>query len=198
MSLIVTGNNGCVFEDSLLYPVVVYPKPVAAFLPTPTSASIFVPDFNFIEQLKVGMFLEWDFGDFEGSILQEPSHSYTDTGLFVVTQLVINQYGCRDTAELPVRVESEFIFFVPNAFTPNGDGENDYFMGEAIGIRTLNFLLFDRLGNKIVETDNPAQGWNGVLPNGDKAQIDVYVYKIQIVDVMNEDHTYVGHVSLIR
>ncbi|CAN5904111.1 hypothetical protein BH11BAC7_BH11BAC7_04390 [soil metagenome] len=198
VGLTVTGTNGCAFSDSLLYPVVVYPKPVAAFLPSPTTVSIFVPDIDFIDQSQGALFWEWDFGDNDGSILQEPSHSYSDTGIFNVSQIVINQYGCRDTAYVPVRVEAEFTFFVPNAFTPNGDGENDLFMGEGMGIRTFDFLVFDRWGNKIFESENPSLGWNGILPSGRPAQIDVYVYKIFILDVMSEKHTYIGHVSLIR
>lgn len=198
VSLTVTATNGCVFKDSLLYPVVVYPKPVAAFLPSPTSTSVFTPDIDFIDQSQGAMFWEWDFGDFEGSIVQHPQHTYADTGLYTVSQIVINQYGCRDTTDVPVRIQAEFTFFIPNAFTPNGDGENDFFMGEGIGISDFKFLVFDRWGNRIFESDNPALGWNGVLPNGNPAQIDVYVYKIYILDVMNEDHTYIGHFSLVR
>jgi gliding motility-associated-like protein len=198
VSLTVTGSNGCVFKDSLLYPVVVYPKPVADFLPSPPSVSIFTPDINFVDQSIGAMFWEWDFGDFDGSILQNPAHTYADTGIYTVSQIVINQYGCRDTAYVPVRIESEFTFFLPNAFTPNGDGDNDYFMGEGIGIRTFDFLVFDRWGNKIFESEDPAVGWDGRLTSGTKAQIDVYVYKIYILDVMSVEHTYIGHVSLIR
>ncbi|MDQ3110504.1 MAG: PKD domain-containing protein [Bacteroidota bacterium] len=198
ITLSVTGTNGCIFTDSLLYPVVVYPKPVAAFLPDPAVSSMFVPDFDFIDQSQGALFWEWDFGDFDGSILQNPSHSYTDTGSFVVTQIVINQYGCRDTTEQQVRIQSEFTFFVPNAFTPNGDGENDFFMGQGMSIREFDFLIFDRWGNKIFETQDPSKGWDGVLSGGTKAQIDVYVYKIYIIDVLGEDHTFIGHVSLIR
>lgn len=198
VGLTVTGTNGCVFSDSLLYPVVVYPKPVAAFLPTPTVVSIFVPDIDFIDQSQGALFWEWDFGDNDGSILQEPSHSYSDTGIFNVSQIVINQYSCRDTAYVPVKVEAEYTFFVPNAFTPNGDGDNDIFMGEGMGIRKFTFLVFDRWGNQIFKSEDPSLGWNGMLPSGKPAQIDVYVYKIFILDVMNEDHTYIGHVSLLR
>ncbi|HET6991082.1 MAG TPA: gliding motility-associated C-terminal domain-containing protein, partial [Bacteroidia bacterium] len=70
--------------------------------------------------------------------------------------------------------------------------------GQGIGIQTFDFLVFDRWGNKLFETRDPSKGWDGRLPNGELAQIDVYVYKIYIHDVMGEDHTYIGHVSLIR
>jgi gliding motility-associated-like protein len=198
VTLSVTGSNGCVFHDSLLYPVVVYPKPVADFLPSPTSVSIFTPDFNFIDQSQGAMFWEWDFGDLDGSIVSNPAHSYADTGTYYVSQIVINQFGCRDTMIHPVRVHGEFTFFIPNAFTPNGNGNNEIFMGQGTGIKTFHFLVFDRWGNKLFDTTDPSKGWDGKLPNGEKAMVDVYVYKIYIHDLNEEDHTYIGHVSLIR
>lgn len=198
VGLTVTSTYGCVFSDSLLYPVVVYPKPVAGFVPSPPTVSIFTPEIEFLDSSQGAMYWEWDFGDFGSSILQEPTHTYADTGQYDVTQIVINQYGCRDTTELPVWVQAEFTFFVPNAFTPNGDGRNDVFLGEGIGIRTYKMLVFDRWGNVIFESDDLYKGWDGKLPSGTKAQIDVYVYKIYALDVMGIEHNFIGSVSLVR
>ena len=198
VNLTVTSSNGCVFKDSLPYPVVVYPKPVAAFNPSPATASIITPEINFIDHSQGAMFWQWDFGDFESSILQQPSHLYSDTGYFDVTQIVINAYGCSDTVDVPVHINAEYTFFIPNAFTPNSNGTNDYFMGKGIGIREFDMLIFDRWGNRIFESKDPALGWDGRLKSGTPAEMDVYVYKIYIRDVLGFDHTYEGHVSLIR
>jgi gliding motility-associated-like protein len=198
IGLTVTTTDGCVFTDSLSYPVVVYPKPIADFIPSPQSTSILTPDIAFIDQSVGAMFWEWDFGDFDGSIIQNPTHTYNDSGWYNVTQIVINSYGCRDTVVIPVRIEAEYQFFIPNAFTPNGNGNNDYFMGEGIGIAEFQMLIFDRWGNQIFKSTDQYTGWDGKLSNGDLAQIDVYVYKIMIRDVFGENHTYIGHVSLVR
>jgi len=135
--------------------------------------------------------------DFDGSIQQNPTHTYADTGHYTVQQIVINQYGCQDTSEQIVPILAEFVFFIPNAFTPNGNGNNDIFMGEGEGIKEFNMYVFDRWGNLIFESHNPQVGWDGTI-GGTKCQEDVYVYRFIILDVLNEEHRYVGHVSLIR
>ncbi len=198
VGLTVTSADGCLFTDSLGYPIVVYPKPVADFAILPPSTSILTPDIEFIDESQGANFWEWDFGDFEGSILQNPSHTYADTGIYTVTQIVINQFGCRDTVEYPVEIKAEYTFFIPNAFSPNGNGNNDVFMGEGIGIQEFKMYVFDRWGNLIFESTDPNRGWDGKLASGAEAQIDAYVYKIYIRDVLGIDHKYIGHVSLVR
>ncbi|TND09398.1 MAG: PDK repeat-containing protein [Bacteroidetes bacterium] len=198
VSLTVTTTYGCVLSDSLNYPVVVYPKPVAQFDPVPNTVSILQPEISFIDLSQGASYWQWDFDDAEGSILQNPSHVYGDTGHFDVTQVVINSYGCSDTVTHPVTVEAEFTYFIPNAFTPNSDGENDVFFGKGIGIRTFEMLIFDRWGNMIFKSTDPAKGWDGKLASGTKAEIDAYVYRVYIIDVLDEEHRYMGHVSLIR
>lgn len=198
VGLTVTSTDGCTFSDSLNYPVVVYPKPVAQFDPTPSVVSVLQPDVTFIDLSQGAAYWEWDFGDGDGSILQQPMHTYPDSGWYNVTQIVINNYGCRDTISYPIRVQSEFTFFIPNAFTPNGNGINDVFMGKGIGIKDFEMLIFDRWGNLIFKSTDPLVGWDGTLSSGVRAEIDVYVYRIFIVDVMGEEHKYLGHISLVH
>lgn len=198
VSLAVTSSYGCTFIDTLNYPVIVYPKPVADFTPSPVSTSILTPNIDFTDASQGAMYWQWDFGDFGSSNLQNPSHLYADTGQYNVTQIVVNQYGCSDTTLFPVWIQAEFTFFIPNAFTPNGDGHNEIFMGEGMGIVDFDMLVFDRWGNVIFESKDPAVGWDGRLKSGNRAEIDVYVYKIYIRDVMGVEHTFIGHVSLVR
>jgi gliding motility-associated-like protein len=143
-------------------------------------------------------FWEYDFGDFDGSIQQNPTHTYADTGHYTVQQIVINQYGCADTSEQIVPILAEFTFFVPNAFTPNGNGNNDVFYGSGEGIREFTMLIFDRWGNLIFESHDPSVGWDGTRNGGTLCQIDTYVYRFVIIDVLGEEHKYMGHVNLVR
>jgi gliding motility-associated-like protein len=176
----------------------VYPKPVAAFTPDPVSISVLTPHIDFIDASSGAMYWQWDFGDNSTSIQQYTSHDYADTGTYHVTQVVINQYGCSDTTVRTIIIESEFQFFIPNAFTPNGNVTNEIFNGQGIGIEDYHMMIFDRWGNLIFESTDMNQGWNGTLNNGVKAEIDVYVYKFVLKDVFGNDHTFIGHVSLIR
>jgi len=196
--LTATSTYGCSFTDTLNYPIIVYPKPFAAFSPDPVSVSILTPHIDFNDQSSGALYWQWDFGDFGTSILEYPSHDYSDTGTYAVTQVVINQYGCSDTTIRNIIIESEFQFFIPNAFTPNGNVTNEIFNGKGIGFDEYHLMIFDRWGNLIFESRDPNEGWDGRLKNGKMAEIDAYVYKFVLKDVFGNDHTYIGHVSLIR
>lgn len=197
VNLQVTTSDGCIFTDTLSFPIVVYPKPVAGFTYSPQPVTILQPEVVFADESYGAMYWEYDFGDFDGSIQQNPTHAYQDTGLYIVEQIVINQYGCSDTTEVPVHILAEFVFFIPNAFTPNGNGTNEVFMGEGEGIKEFTMYIFDRWGNLIFESHDPNTGWDGTI-GGTPCQEDAYVYRIIILDVLNEEHKYMGHVNLIR
>ena len=69
--------------------------------------------------------------------------------------------------------------FVPNAFTPNGDGDNDeLFLFTGCMIEDVNFLIFDRWGERVFETSDISIGWDGLL-DGSLAPIGVYIYKLE-------------------
>ncbi|HLF46509.1 MAG TPA: gliding motility-associated C-terminal domain-containing protein, partial [Chitinophagaceae bacterium] len=91
--------------------------------------------------------------------------------------------------------------YIPNCFTPNGDGVNDVFMPDGYGIDEQQFemWIFDRWGNMIYYTEDLHKGWNGKANNGKEiAQIDTYVYKVRCKDVMGNRHTFIGKVSLVK
>lgn len=196
-SLVITTSDGCIFTDTMNFPIVVYPKPVSDFTYSPQPVTIIQPEVVFADLSSGATFWEYDFGDFDGSIQQNPTHTYADTGHYTVQQIVINQYGCADTSEQVIPVLAEFTFFIPNAFTPNGNGNNEIFMGEGEGIREFTMYIFDRWGNLIFESHSPSVGWDGTI-GGTPCQQDAYVYRFIIVDVLGEQHKYMGHVSLIR
>ena len=76
---------------------------------------------------------------------------------------VSNQYGCTDTLTQYLYVYPEYAIYIPTAFTPNGDGHNDFFSIKGMGIESENFdlFLFDRWGNKIWESHSLADQWDG-------------------------------------
>ena len=72
------------------------------------------------------------------------------------------------------------------------------FFPKVMGVTNYHFMIFDRWGQLFFETTNPNAGWDGTY-KGDKCQEDVYVWKITLTDVVDyNDHTYIGHVTLIR
>lgn len=199
VSLTITNSYGCLMTDTLNYPVVVYPHPIAAFSSTPQETSFYEPNIQFNNESLGATLWDWDLGDNETSILPAPYHEYPDTGTYTVTQIAINQYGCRDTIQHPIRINGETTMFIPNAFTPNGNTLNDVFAPKFYGILEFEMLIFDRWGNEIFKTDDMNEGWNGrVNGTGAEVQQDVYVYKIFTRDLHRNKHRYIGHVTVVK
>ncbi len=199
VSLTVTSSYGCQMSDTLSFPVVVFPRPIAAFTATPDETSIYEPNIQFNNGSQGATMWDWDFGDTETSIQYEPYHTYPDTGTYMVTQIAINEFGCRDTVQHPIRINGETSVFIPNAFTPNSNGLNDVFKPKLYGVIEFQMLIFDRWGNEIFKTEDINEGWNGKIYGvGEPVQQDVYVYKIFTKDILYNDHQYIGHVTVVR
>jgi gliding motility-associated-like protein len=145
----------------------------------------------------------WNFGDLSnaGSIIKNPQFTYPDTGCYVVSLIVVASDGCSDTIQHPVCIQPDFTFYAPNTFTPNGDGKNDVWMpyGEGIDPKNYHLMMFDRWGNLMFETYVWGQGWDGRANGGaDIAQIDTYVWKVDLKDVFHTKHHYIGHCNIIK
>ena len=123
------------------------------------------------------------------------------------TKYVVNitdRYGCTAKGEVTVRVVcTGQNFFIPNTFSPNGDGSNDVFYPRGSGLDRAKILrIFNRWGEIVFEKyDMPinaaAAGWDGTW-KGKKANADVYVYQLEIYCKNGELITYNGNVTLIR
>lgn len=156
---------------------------------------IFVTD----ESKEVNAWI-WDFGDGDSALVQDPvSHTYERVGEYVITLTVESEYGCVDDVAHIVTVETPYLIFIPNAFSPNGDGKNEVFNIKGEGITEFEMLIFDRWGNFIFYSDDMDEGWNGTANQGaETAQADVYVYSVKLVDLKGKPHSYKGLVSLIK
>jgi gliding motility-associated-like protein len=91
--------------------------------------------------------------------------------------------------------------YIPNAFTPDGNGRNDVFMPYGYGIKEdmYKMEIFDRWGELIFNSTEFRKGWDGKVKGSDViAQDGVYIYKITITDLENNKKNYVGHVTLIK
>jgi gliding motility-associated-like protein len=200
VTLIVYTTNGCIGIDTFSVPgmVNVFPTPTAGITANPTSVSIFNPFISTFDQSMNGDSCWLDFGDGYAINACDGSHVYWNYGIYNIIQTVYNSYGCYDTAMVTVEVRPEDRFFIPNTFTPNGNGLNDIFMPAILGAEDYHFMIFDRWGELIFETHDVNVGWDGRY-KGNKCQEDVYVWRITYTDVVDDSsRKMIGHVNLIR
>jgi len=200
VTLKAVSAEGCLSTLIVQDAVKVYPVPEAAIGANPPLASIFHPEISFTDQGYGATWWEWSFGDnSSGSNEQNPTHNYQAIGTYNIILYVMNDYGCRDTAYNEVVIEGASTVYIPNAFTPNGDGRNDEFLVAGIGLTDMEMSIFNRWGNRIFVSGNINQGWNGNnLYTGAECQEDVYVYQVNVKNFKGELFTYTGRVTLVR
>ena len=107
----------------------------------------------------------------------------------------IDTNGCINSDTVTVFLDGAL--YVPNTFTPNGDGFNDFFTIKGKEIKSFHLLIFNRWGQLIFESDSMDNQWNGVH-NGTPVLIDTYVWKIEYEDYLTNFETLIGHVNVIR
>lgn len=201
VTLTVTSDSGCVSSLSENNYITVYPNPNASFTVQPKTAIITDPVIS-ISDLSAGSdFWSWNFGDGSAtSALSGPlPHTYPDTGTYTITLITSTQFNCIDTAYQTIIIEPDFVFYIPNAFTPDGDGINETFSGQGIFIKDYEMTIFDRWGNLIFFSDDISKPWDGKINGGSEiAQVDVYVYVVKITGFNRSKHVYRGIVTLVR
>ncbi len=119
-----------------------------------------------------------------------------DTASYLLTVTTPN--GCTYTARASFNVEPAQ-FVIPNAFTPNGDGVNEFFniVQEGMVDEIVRFQVFNRWGEVVYDNENPGMGWDGTF-NGDPQPSDVYAYIITVRFLDGEEQTEQGDVTLLR
>jgi gliding motility-associated-like protein len=204
ISLTGITNNGCSATLEISNYIQVFPEPTAGFIPTPNPASIINTVVTLNNTSSSDVTAWWYYfgdGDSTSPYISSPVHAYPTvaSSSYLATLIVQNFYGCYDTISHPVEIGPEFTFFIPNAFTPNGDGNNDFFFGQGVGIEEYDLWIFDRWGNLIFHGDALNELWDGKANGGnDIAQQDVYVWKVSLTDVFQKKHNYMGTVTLVR
>ena len=116
------------------------------------------------------------------------------------TVQVTNQANCTNEASLTIFVNPTFCeepyIFVPSAFTPNGDGENDVLYVRGVFIDELEFIIYDRWGDKVFETRSQEIGWDGTR-NGKQLSSGVFGYYLRVVCSNGEIFRKQGNITLI-
>ena len=160
-----------------------------------------IVEFTILQQLQ-GPIVSWawDFGDGSTSGQMEPVHQYNEEGEYDISLTVIDDFGCETSYSLAnaIRVTKHVAVYVPNAFTPNGDGLNDEFFVVPRLVTDLTIDIYDRWGKLIYRSDNPNFRWGGVDADGQPLPEGVYTWVINAIEFNGERIKQNGTITLYR
>jgi gliding motility-associated-like protein len=202
VSLTLVDSIGCVSNISGASQVCTDQSPVSDFSYSPSEVLVYNALVQFINESSNAVNYQWFINGILYSSDIETSYNFENNGVGVYPVCLVaeNALGCQDTACQEVSVVADFSIYVPNAFSPNGDGDNDYFYPVLNGAAPEDFILhiFDRWGVLVFVTSDYLGKWDGSF-NGSPAQQDIYVWKISYREAGNEMENVIrGHVSLLR
>ncbi|MGZ3864783.1 MAG: PKD domain-containing protein [Bacteroidia bacterium] len=202
VSLTAVSDSGCSASMTLPGSVLVYPKPIADFYFTNTDLDVIDANTGIVSTAQGASGFVYVISD-GTHITGQPNFQHTfpneNPQQYTVIQFVSNAFGCKDTIAKVIDIKPGFTFYIPNAFSPNGDGTNDIFKGTGIGIKTYTLMVYDRWGNLVFTSNDLEKGWDGTFHDGNKVSLeDVFVWKVVLRDDSNKEHDYKGTVSLIR
>ena len=143
-------------------------------------------------------FFVWDFDNGDSSFEESPIYSFSNPDIYNVALTVINYAGCSAEMVKAVQINPEYTFFIPDAFTPNGDGLNDFFEVQGNRIVDFEMQVFDRWGGIIFESSSVELGWDGNNASGDQLDDGIYLYHIKLYDLNERLWVYNGELKLMR
>ena len=201
VTLTVTSADGCLNTLEIFNLIHVYPKPEAKFIADPDVVSIIEPEVYFNNQSIGGDSYSWDFGDSDTSSVVNPTHIYPTNAItdYIVTLIATTNRGCVDTVKKTLKVREEYTFYAPSAFSPDGDGINDFFICKGNGIDLDNYYLaiYDRWGEIIWETNDLFEGWNGIAKTHKKVQNGLYKWHVIYKNSDGVEYKKTGNVTVI-
>ena len=196
----VTDRNGCTATLSLeLTDSTTFPTDITAWCDEDT---IYAGETTSLHSTELGSPFQYSWVPSTG--VETPSASSSVARPVVTTNYVVvvtDEFGCTRTDTVLVFVrdvicEDPYVF-VPNAFSPNGDGKNDilYVRGEII--QEVVFKVYDRWGEKVFETTDLSHGWDGTF-RGQPCEPGVYDYHLQVTCLGMKRYFKKGNVTLLR
>lgn len=204
VQLTVIDNNGCTGSVTTINAVQVSGGPPAEFTLSSRRISVEDPEFTVEHVPDTLVTYSWTFGG--DSIDVSAPFTWTiqgaEVGFYPVCLIATDSLGCFNVSCEELLIDDVMTIYVPNAFTPNGDGANDAFLPSVLGIDPTSYSLFiaDRWGIPVFTSDDPTVAWDGTFNNGGELlPQDVYVWQIVARDQFSADRReFKGSVTLLK
>lgn len=199
--MIAIDPNTCNGRDTVFFNITAVGAPNAAYSYTPRPSIENIP--TSFTNLTVGdaVLYTWEFGDSTRLITRKKDtlvkHQYPRTGLYATCLIATNRFGCSDTTCQSVDAFVTPVIDVVNAFTPNGDGQNDRAIVFGFGVQKMVFRIFNRWGVLMFEGSDPTQGWDG-RHKGQPQPMDAYGFTLDATLIDGTQVRKSGNITLIR
>jgi gliding motility-associated-like protein len=207
VSLTATNQFGCAANLTQTNAICFDPNPVADFEIQNNPLPIINPTTLLQNTSQSATSSVWDFGDGSASsTVFSPIHTFPEkAGAYTVTLQIANSNGCTDATTQILQIEQDPIYYVPNAFTPNGSALNNVFLpifSPSLALQSYSLQIFNRWGEIIFESQDPLKGWDGTVytTKGVSMSPDgMYTYKLVFIEEGFEKvFEVVGSVVLVR
>jgi gliding motility-associated-like protein len=201
VSVAITSPIGCSIADTFPDLISIVPAPKADFSFSPDVVTILDPTVQFTDKSTDAYRHFWQFDRFGTTNQVNPTFTFPDTGLMRILLVVTHIEGCKDTLAKFIDVIPEVRWFMPNAFTPNGDTDNEGFYGKGYLEGSTDFVMtiWNRWGELVFETKSPTEAWNGRAQNtGGLSPSGVYVYRVTFTGPRGQKFEYKGFATLLR
>ena len=193
--------SGCDFDTLIKIPN--YSIISAMFSISPNVACVSFDQKDLLDFIDLSKNVDsgyWDFGN--GSVStyvfgENPDVTFEKAGYYTVTLAGYNEGGCMDEYTLDLCIYNPAELFIADAFSPNGDGVNDVLYVRGSGVSELDFFVYNRWGQKVFESHDIQQGWDGLF-NGKELNSEVFVYYVHAVTNQGEEIDMKGDVSLVK
>jgi gliding motility-associated-like protein len=190
VSLTAINQFGCATTNTFLDGVCIEPNPVASFTVQNNPLPIIQTTTLIQNTSQNATSVVWDFGhDAQSSTVFSPIHTFPErAGNYMVTLVIQNANGCIDSTFEVIQIEQDPIFYVPNAFTPNGSELNNIFLpvfSPSLSLSSYQLQIFNRWGQTVFESRDPSKGWDGSVDTNEGASIaqdGMYTYKITFIE----------------
>lgn len=191
--------NGC--RNEINYAIDAYGVPTANFEFYPEHPIEGVDQVEFVSTSTGQQLADWNWSFISnGGYKSQGEHTryiFDNPGTYAVAMVVRNAWGCADTVVKSITVDSDAALYVPNAFTPNGDDDNEVFQAKGFGIVKYNMSVYTRWGQKVFDTNDFNKGWDGNF-KGEPCKDDVYVWRLDAVNTAGKEFHLNGYVTLYR
>jgi gliding motility-associated-like protein len=198
-----TDVNGCVYRDTLDQSIVVIPMPIADFIMTPEAPVLPETTVRFRDNSINATSYQYNFSNLGSSLEPDAEFTFPDQrGIYNIELIAFNELGCSDTIRKELVIRDVINIFIPNSFTPDGDGLNDVWRVEGTGFVGQNFelVILNRWGQPVFQSTDPEVPWLGDMQgNGYYSQDSLYFYILKVQDIENDvRYEYQGHIVLVR